>query len=379
MALVVVVLGAYTRLVDAGLGCPDWPTCYGHLWIPDSVEEIETANLKFKDTPVETDKTWPEQVHRIFASSLGLIILIFFYFVLKKETAEKSIKYINTVSIFLIALVLATIVRIFVGDTFEPVVGLIVFAYFLNIGRLWRGSSRPSSLFLLTSVLAGLVIVQGLFGMWTVTLKLWPQVVTGHLLGGFATISLIALIWSLLLSPKYSIFVKPNGMAKKLILASFVIVVIQITLGGWTTSNYAALACPELPTCQSYWFPKADFVEGFNIFQHVGPNYLGGKLDNDARVAIHLSHRIGAVLTCFIVVLLIIALFKEASSLPAKNRITQRLYALGLAGTLFVQLSLGVSNILFALPLTVAVAHNAVGALLLALVFIALYRKRDIS
>lgn len=373
-ALAVVVLGAYTRLADAGLGCPDWPTCYGHLWIPDSHEEIALANQRFEDTPVETDKTWPEQLHRLFASSLGLFILIFFAFVLAAERRQRVLSALNSVSALLTALVLSTVARIFIGASFELFVGIVLLAYFLNLIRVWKQHRDASLLFLLSSALAGLVILQGLFGMWTVTLKLWPQVVTGHLLGGFVTLSVIVLIWTLLVMPWFAIRLPAKGRVKTLLIAAFVMVFIQVALGGWTTSNYAALACPDFPMCQNQWLPHADFVEGFNVLQHVGPNYLGGQMDNDARIAIHLSHRVGAIFTMLLVGGLIFSLLRTHSGSGAD--LPTRRYALLLLATLCIQVALGISNVVFALPLSVAVAHNAVGAGLLALTFLGLCRHK---
>lgn len=318
VASVAVVLGAFTRLVDAGLGCPDWPGCYGHVTWPKSDSDIAAAEAKFPEAPVEKDKTWPEMVHRYFASSLGLLIITLCFFAIKAKavTASSPVKH----------------------------------AFALLI----------------------LVIVQGLFGMWTVTLKLWPQVVTAHLLGGFTT---LALLWLFYLRVKEisteppQIFSSPTQYKalKWTALLSFIFVVVQIALGGWTTSNYAAMACPDLPTCHGVWWPKADFIQGFNIFQHVGPNYLGGLLDNHARTAIHLSHRIGAVCVIGFCSALITLLWKTKTA-------QARQLAIFLAAVLFVQIALGLSNVYWVLPLPVAVSHNAVGALLLLTVITINYR-----
>ncbi len=302
LAVVVVVLGAFTRLADAGLGCPDWPGCYGHLTWPDTHEEVTQAQARFPESPVEHDKTWPEMVHRYFAGTLGLLIL---------AIAILSIRLQN------------------------------------------RASPPPLKL---PIALVIMVVVQAAFGMWTVTLKLWPQVVTAHLLGGFTTLSLLYLLvqrtggfcWA-----RSSV----RGL-RPLALVALVMVVAQIALGGWTSSNYAAVACPDLPTCHGQWWPTADFTQGFNIFQHVGPNYLGGLLDNHARTAIHLSHRVGAFVVSVVLVGLAFALLRTRYA-PAQR------WAAVLFGVLTLQVALGISNVWWALPLPVAVAHNAVGAMLL--------------
>jgi cytochrome c oxidase assembly protein subunit 15 len=306
VAIVVVILGAFTRLSHAGLGCPDWPTCYGHLWVPNTADEIHAANQAFAATPVETEKTWPEQIHRIFASSLGLLMI-----------------------------------------------GLVVIAF---RHRSVEEQPLKLSLFMLC-----FVVLQGLFGMWTVTLLLWPQVVTLHLLGGFATLSLLWLLVQRLGNCHWQLSSQILEKIRKLrwlTIVGLVVVVVQIALGGWTSSNYAALACADLPTCHNEWVPPMDFSAGFNIFQHIGPNYLGGQMDNQARTAIHFSHRIGAVATVFVLLSLSICLFIIRDK-------AARYMAAVVCAILSLQVALGLSNVFFALPLPVAVAHNAVGAVLL--------------
>lgn len=307
-AMVVVALGAFTRLVDAGLGCPDWPGCYGQVMWPTTEQEIAAANSQFSDAaPVDTDKTWPEMVHRYFASGLGLVVI-----------------------------------------------GLLLMTR--------RKGLRPKKL---PMFLLALVILQGLFGMWTVTLKLWPQVVTTHLLGGFTT---LAFLWLLALRLARHKEVKPerapitDAMKRLRVFAGLglFVVFLQIALGGWTTSNYAALACIDFPTCHQQWLPETDFKQGFDLSQKVGPNYLGGLMDNKARTAIHLSHRVGALVVTAVLGVLILMLWRSRELGVAGRRL-----AIGVAGFLVTQIGLGISNIVFALPLFVAVAHNGVGALLL--------------
>lgn len=306
-AVVVIVLGAYTRLKDAGLGCPDWPGCYGFMWMPETPEEIVTADELYPHAPFERDKAWPEVVHRYFAGTLGLLIL-----------------------------------------------GLGVSAV--------RNRRLPGQPVKLPLVLLGLVILQGLFGMWTVTLKLWPQVVTGHLIGGFATLSLL---WLLCLRldnrpwPQPAVPLQRWARLRPLAAIGMILVILQIMLGGWVSSNYAALACPDLPTCQNQWWPSMNFARGFNFFQEIGPNYLGGQLDADARVAIHMGHRLGAIVVTLYLAFLLSRLYRNSAGTPLGQQANVILVLL------VVQVGLGLSNILFSLPLAVAVAHNAVGALLL--------------
>ena len=368
VAIVVVVLGAYTRLVDAGLGCPDWPTCYGHLWVPNSEAEIARANEAFQHAPVETHKTWPEQIHRIFASTLGLIILAMFALALSAR--RKSGGPWKTNLALLVLLVSGTVTRIVVGDSFDIPLLVLAFFYFAWLAWQSRNEGRSPMPFKLVALLAGFVIMQGWFGMWTVTLYLWPQVVTTHLLGGFTTLTLIWLCYQRCGQFQWQAsetLIHTVSKLWSLLWVFFGLVILQIALGGWTTSNYAALACPDFPTCHAEWWPHADFVQGFNIFQHVGPNYLGGQLDNHARTAIHLSHRIGALLVLLIGVLLITRMWLSGV-------LELRRFALVLACILAAQIGLGITNVVGGLPLAVAVAHNAGGALLLLAVVTLLHR-----
>lgn len=305
VAIIVLGMGVFTRLADAGLGCPDWPGCYGHVLWPSEDHEVARANEAYPEMPVEHDKTWPEMVHRYLATSLGLFTIGILVFALRNRGPEQPLK----LPVFLLAF----------------------------------------------------IILQGMFGMWTVTLKLWPQVVTAHLLGGFTTISLLWLLTLRLNNQRWQLpaIVEPKLTAlRPLVVIGLLIVVGQIALGGWTTSNYADIACPDFPRCQGAWLPPMDFANGFNIAQQVGPNYLGGVLDNDARVAIHVSHRIGAIITSLYLLFLFVKL-RGLATAPAK-----RLSVVTLA-VLVAQVLLGISNIVFNFPIAVAVTHNLVGALLL--------------
>jgi cytochrome c oxidase assembly protein subunit 15 len=312
LAVVVVLLGAYTRLTHAGLGCPDWPGCYGFIGVPMSEHKQTLAEVRFPHAPVEVEKGWNEMVHRYFAGTLGLVIL-----------------------------------------------GLAVHAL-----RRRGADGQPLKLPLL---LLGVVIAQAAFGMWTVTLKLWPQVVTGHLLGGFTTLALLFLL-SLRLSGALPVLPGLSLRLRALAGVALVLAGCQIALGGWVSSNYAAVACVDLPTCHGEWWPAMDFANGFHLTQHIGPNYLGGQLDSDARTAIHMTHRLGAVVLSL--VLLLLAWRLRAAGLG-------RLAGLLLLA-LAAQVSLGVSNVLLHLPLAVAVAHNAGGAALLLVLVLINYRLRAV-
>ena len=296
-ALLVVSVGAYTRLADAGLGCPDWPGCYGFLTVPDQAGEIQTAEALYPDAPVEFVKAWWEMGHRYIAGALLALV-------------------------------------------------------FIMLVKAFRGRNDEDTPLALTGVLMIVILCQAAFGAWTVTLKLWPQVVTGHLLGGFTTLSLIWLLY--LRQGGASSVVQALPAPTMLAKVAFVAVVIQIMLGGWVSSNYAALACYDFPSCDGTFSPPMDLQEGFNIFQSVGPNYLGGIMTSEARTAIHWVHRIGAVVVLFVVGGLVIQLVKR---LP--------LIGYTLLAALLAQITLGILNVVWVLPLLNATAHNTVGALLL--------------
>jgi cytochrome c oxidase assembly protein subunit 15 len=310
LALCVVVLGAYVRLSDAGLGCPDWPGCYGQIDVPRTAEQIAAANAAFPERPVEVDKAWKEMVHRYLAATLGLLIIALTWLA-------------------------------------------------------WRNRRAPDQQVLLPMVLLALVIFQGLLGMWTVTWQLKPAVVLAHLLGGLTT---LALLWWLMLrqSRWAEAPIGPGeGGLRGWAVLGLVVVAVQIALGGWTSTNYAALACTDFPTCHTRWWPEMDFSEGFTLWRGLGVNYEFGVLDSSARVAIHMVHRLGAVVVLVYIGWLVWQTMRRAQ--------TTALRAVGglLALLLALQLALGIGNVVLGLPLAVAVAHNA-GAALLVLVLVTL-------
>lgn len=289
LTFVVVVLGAWVRLTDAGLGCPDWPGCYGALTVPEHA--------------TDAGKAWREMIHRYAAGILGLLVFAF------------------------------TVIAV-------------------------RRRREPGHPFKLPLTIAAVIVFQALLGMWTVTLLLKPVVVMAHLLGG---LTVLALIWLLLLRSGghfRAALPAPPGL-RALAIAALVIVAGQIALGGWTSANYAAVACPDFPTCQTEWWPDMDFDEGFVVWRGLGTNYEGGVLGLDARTAIHMTHRIGAVITLLFVGALALTLM-----IAGRERIWHRLgVAVGIA--LVLQVTLGILTVVFGFPLAVAVAHNAGAALLL--------------
>ncbi|MDB1126221.1 COX15/CtaA family protein [Vibrio algarum] len=323
----VIALGAYTRLSDAGLGCPDWPGCYGQLTVPVSKQELQKANELYPNQGVETSKAWAEMIHRYFAGSLGLVVFAITVLFLKKSTSKEQ------------------------DDAAQAV------------GKL------------LPVALTILVIAQALLGMWTVTLKLMPVIVLAHLLGGFTLLSLLVLLHTQLCSiPKHSQqpclqiqlqhqSQQPNTgstfFIKFLSLFALIVIVLQISLGGWTSSNYAALMCTSLPVCQGEWINHLDFKTAFSLYQPGFDNYEFGVLDFAGRTTIHVSHRIGAIITSLVVMLFCWQLAKSTTKFH--KQAAKQLFAL-----LVIQVGLGISNVVFTLPLTIAVLHNVCGALLLA-------------
>lgn len=308
LAFIVILLGAYTRLTDAGLGCPDWPGCYGKIVVPKDVGSNNYgATWEFNST-----KAWTEMVHRYLASTLGFLILIISF-----TTIKKNIKLNKPIEIILPIILLAT------------------------------------------------VIFQGLLGMWTVTLKLLPTVVMGHLIGGLTTLSLLILI--LLKNFNLNDNVKFSPATKTVCGLALVMVFIQIVLGGWTSSNYAAIPCLDFPSCNGQYFPAENTLSAMNPFISIGPNYEGGVLSNAMRVTIQLFHRWGALITTLLVSTVILSIRQYSEAYYHKFSI----YLLFLMG---LQITLGIINVKWALPLTIAVMHNGIACLLLISMLVLNYK-----
>ncbi|MDR2875677.1 MAG: COX15/CtaA family protein [Methylobacillus sp.] len=293
----VVVLGAYVRLSDAGLGCPDWPGCYGHLSVP----QAEDALAHSPNAPLEAHKAWKEMVHRYFAGTLGLLLLALCVTAWRKRRA------------------------------FHAPVAL------------------PTALLLVVGFQAAL-------GMWTVTLLLKPAIVSAHLLGGMTTLALLTWLAHRRFGSFSSRFGERNNALKPWARLGLVILAIQIFLGGWTSSNYAALACADFPLCQGALLPPTDFTNAFHMIRELGQTADGAQIPFAALTAIHWTHRLGALVTLLYL-----------GWLAARTMRAPGLGALGaiIAVLLLLQIGLGISNVMFSLPLPVAVAHNAVAALLL--------------
>ena len=299
LAACVVVLGAWVRLTDAGLGCPDWPGCYGHAY-PDAAR----ANAGFHFA-----KALHEMIHRYFASSLLVIILVLFAWALR-----------------------------FRHDRGQPVTPAVL--------------------------LLPLVCVQAALGAFTVTLLLKPLIVTSHLLGGLTT---LGILWWLSLTPATRELTESEVRLRKFAWLGLAAMSVQIALGGWTSSNYAAVACPDFPTCQRSWWPAMDFRDAFVLWRGLGIDYEGGVLAHPARVAIHFTHRLGALGAGLILLGL-----GAVTAYRAKSR-RLRLAGGFLIFAVLLQISIGIATVRLGVPLPLATLHNA-GAAFLVLCMVTLLR-----
>jgi cytochrome c oxidase assembly protein subunit 15 len=303
LAWCVVMLGAYTRLKDAGLGCPDWPGCYGQIAVPKTTDQLAAAKMAYPAQPVEASKAWPEMVHRYFVGVLGLLIL-----------------------------------------------GLGVIAY--------RKRQRHRDLFILWLAIIAVVIFQAFLGKWTVTMRLLPIVVMGHLLGGMTLLSLLWLFFLKLTHPIKFVSSADKILCKGAFIA-LILVALQIFLGGWTSANYAALICPDFPLCRGQLVPAGlQWKQAFNFFMPVGQNFQGGILPDAARMTIQWMHRLGAL-----VVFVYLSWF-GVRCMRAKTSIIRYL-GMALIAILLFQIILGTLNVVLMLPVFVAVLHNGVAAMLL--------------
>lgn len=317
----VIMLGAWTRLADAGLGCPDWPGCYGHLDVRKAIDYVSATNSEAPGTYRDAFKTVPEMVHRYFAASLGLLIL--------------------------------TITAL-----------------------AWRNRRADGQPLLLPGMLLVLVIGQGILGKLTVTMGLQPTIVMLHLLGGFSTLTLLC--WLAAVLYRWPEFLNDCDVRalRGMSIAAITVVVLQIALGGWTTANYAAVVCTELPICEHGWQQHINFADAFTFWghEHDKPDYEFGVLENDARTTIHVMHRFGALAVLLVCGTLVLRILRRARSQ------FYRRFALVIGALLLWQITLGLGNIIFKVPLLMAVAHNFFAVvLLISLVLFARAIRTDVD
>ncbi|RUL73698.1 COX15/CtaA family protein [Dyella choica] len=340
-----VMFGAFVRLSNAGLSCPDWPTCYGKASWPHHEQAVAAANLAFPDRPYEATKAWREQVHRMLAGTLGVLVMLLALLAARRDR-------LVMLAIVLSAVFAAVGVTLYLHGERTWSSGLASLAILLpTAGAFWL-SERDSSKM---SVLAlGVIIFQAMLGMWTVTLLLKPIVVMGHLLGGMTTFGLLA--YAALRCNGFGSPDNRHASLRTAVTFGIVLLACQIALGGWTSANYAALACgTDFPTCLGQWAPPTDFHQGFVLSREIGVNYEGGVLDMAARSAIQIAHRIGALVVFGYLTWLAYRLLRGGF----------RFGGLAVAVVLVVQVLLGISNVQFGLPLPVATLHNGGAALLL--------------
>ena len=303
LTFIVVVVGAFVRLSDAGLGCPDWPGCYGKLTPSNAADHIQRAVEEQGGThgPVSLPKAWKEMGHRYLAGTLGLLIL-----------------------------------------------AVAVLA--------WRFRAASGRTPWLPSMIVLVVAAQATLGKWTVTMLLKPAIVTAHLIGGMTTLGL--LVWLGMRESRFGQGVEAQAIKalRPWAIAALAVLCTQIFLGGWVSTNYAALACPDLPLCRGAVVPPMDFHNAFHVVRELGMSPDGSLLPGEALTAIHWAHRMFAL----VVVIVVSALAFRVTRIAGL-----RLLGLVLWATLAGQFLLGVANVFFSLPLALAAAHNAGAASLL--------------
>ena len=318
-----IVFGAFTRLSDSGLGCPDWPGCYGQASPLGAQADIHAAMSTLPSGPVTTAKAWIEMVHRYLAMTVGLLIAV---------AAAIS----------------------------------------------WRArASLPHSAWWATLTL-GWVLVQGLFGKYTVTLKLYPAIVTLHLLGAMLLLALLVLQHEsfrkrpqpVATGPQRSVAAGvslPRTVSAAAVAAVLGTVTLQIALGGWVSTNYAVLACTGFPACSGQWWPAMDAAQGFTLLRELGRAGHGAYLNFDALVAIHMAHRLFALVALAVLVWLVQRLWRQPGA-------QARSYALALLALLLWQAASGLSNVVLGWPMVAALAHSA-GAAALVVVLTSLWAR----
>jgi heme a synthase len=308
-----VLFGAFTRLSDSGLGCPDWPGCYGSASPIGAREQILAAQTALPSGPVSHGKAWIEMLHRYLATAVGALIM------------------------------------------------LTVAASWWGRRHASPGSNTPSAWWATATLLW--VCVQGAFGAFTVTMKLYPAVVTAHLLGGLLLLALLA-VQAQMFEPRPLALGRPllGGLCALAALGA-----LQIALGGWVSTNYAVLACADFPTCQGSWWPPMDFSEGFTLRRALGSSGAGGYLPFGALTAIHFVHRLAALL-------LLPALAGAGWRLHANGSAAARRWAMALAAVGLWQLASGLSNVVLGWPMPAAIAHTAGAAALVVMLSVLITR-----
>ena len=308
-----IVFGAFTRLSDSGLGCPDWPGCYGEATPFGAREEITAAQAAMPSGPVTWSKAWIEMIHRYLAMTVGVLILVM------AAAAWRERRQLP----------------------FSP--------WWPTLTLVW-------------------VVVQGLFGKYTVTLKLYPAVVTLHLLGGLALLALLAVQREAFRRRPLAL----NGGTRMLTMGAAAALAVQIALGGWVSTNYAVLACTGFPQCNGQWWPAMDAAQGFTLLRELGQGRDGAALPLEAMVAIHMAHRLFAVVVTVLFSALAWRLWQGGRR---ANDAVLRRFGLALAALLLAQLVSGLSNVVLGWPLVAALGHSAGAAGLVLVLALLLARS----
>ncbi len=357
LAFAIVVFGAFVRLSNAGLSCPDWPTCYGRAAWPSQASEIVDASAS-TIRALEPHKAWREQVHRQLAGSLGVLILV-----LALVAARKRPRGVLAISSA--AALVAVSIPLYISHSYVMAAALALAGEAILLSCAIRWSNEDGTRLAAVSLMA--VVFQAVLGMWTVTWLLKPIVVMSHLLGGMTTFSLlVCLAWNA--TPGTDLVQAIAPKLRRLLWIGLGLLIAQIALGGWASSNYAALSCgADFPTCLGQWWPAHDFQQGFVLWRGIGVDYEGGVLDGPARVAIQLAHRAMAVLVLGHLLMVAVRMIR-----------TPGLVFWGALLGLLVcaQVALGIGNVMLGLPLWTATAHTAGAAVLLFVIVGLLTRLR---
>ncbi len=328
LTLDLIAFGAFVRLTDSGLGCPDWPGCYGQLLPVQATSQINQAIVE-QGGPhgaVSHSKAWIEMLHRYVASFIGALILVMFIRAVAAGWASRRVPD----------------QRGFVES---------------GVGLGW-----PLLLLVVVSL-------QGLFGKWTVTLKLMPIVVTTHLMGGMLLFALLIWFWMRerqRANDSLAMTVAVPSQTLALVWLAVIVLTGQIFLGGWVSTNYAVVACSDFPGCNGTLRPTVDWREGFTFLRELGRKPDGSFLSLEALRAIHWAHRIGALITTVIVIAAALSLMRASASL--------RRQAMWIKGALAAQILVGIGTVIFGQPIALATAHNFFAAVLLATLVVAAFR-----
>ena len=354
LATCVIVFGAFVRLSNAGLSCPDWPTCYGKAAWPTHADQI-VDHVATQIRPVDPSKAWREQFHRMIAGTLGVLVLALALLATRKRPH-------GWVHVITASVAVAVAIPLYMRGMHVAASALAGAGELLLLIGVIRWSN--TDLARVGTLTLAVIIFQALLGMWTVTWLLKPIVVMAHLLGGLLTFSLLT--WMAWRATDIPIRIADAAKLRRLLIVGLVLLGVQIALGGWTSANYAALACgAEFPKCAGAWWPAHDFAQGFVLWRGIGVDYEGGILDNEARVAIQLAHRLMAVLVFGHLLAVAIRLLRGPGL---------RGWGALLGLLLCAQVGLGIANVLLSLPLNLAVLHNA-GATALLFVLVSLLAR----